>query len=116
MMDSEEKIIVVAGASGYLGKLMCDALLSRAQLEGRSLLIRGLVRRRAGQAPVTSPKGAPTVTTGQRLVIEPVDYDSDTPLPQTVSDWIPHQSSVMRRTIHGRSPACLSRRRAAGGG
>jgi hypothetical protein len=66
-MASPPLIIVVAGAQGTLGKLVCDALLSRARLEGRDILVRGLVRK--SRAPV--PTGS-----DPRLVIEPVDYAS----------------------------------------
>ena len=38
-------IIVVAGAQGNLGKLVCESLISRALREVRPLLVRGLVRK-----------------------------------------------------------------------
>jgi uncharacterized protein YbjT (DUF2867 family) len=72
MSHSERKVIVVAGANGRLGKLLCDSLLSRARAAGDSVLVRALVRKSSAH---TAP-GVPA-TADQQLVIEPVDYDSD---------------------------------------
>ncbi len=71
-MSNSQMVIVVAGAQGNLGKLVCEALLVRARLTGQDVLVRGLVRK--GRAPVSSPA---TGTADPRLVIEPVDYASD---------------------------------------
>jgi hypothetical protein len=70
---NDRKIIVVAGARGTLGKLVCDALLTRARAEGQPLLVRGLVRKSGAHA---TPDAAASPTQ-QQLVIEPVNYDSD---------------------------------------
>jgi NmrA-like family len=37
--------IVVAGANGNLGQLVCEALIKRAEMAGKKVLIRGLVRK-----------------------------------------------------------------------
>lgn len=65
-MQTEHKIIVVAGANGQLGSLMCEALQARAT---GPVLVRALVRK--GRA-----LPAPTPT----LVYEAVDYASDADL------------------------------------
>jgi hypothetical protein len=70
-MSEQAKIIVVAGARGNLGKLVCEALLSRARTTGQSVVVRGLVRKSGVHAaPAASASDA------QQLVIEPIDYDS----------------------------------------
>src|SRR5205809_467163 len=77
-MNDQKRIIVVAGARGNLGKLVCDALLSRARTDGHvPLLVRGLVRKSGGHATPATAAGAPTASAEQELVIEPVDYDND---------------------------------------
>jgi dihydrodipicolinate reductase len=73
-MNDRQKIIVVAGARGNLGKLICDALLERARNDGQAVLVRGLVRK--GGAHAVSAE-APASASGQQLTIEAVDYDSD---------------------------------------
>ena len=65
-------VIVVAGAQGNLGKLVCEALLARARLTGQDLLVRGLVRKGRSSASASASD-----TADPRLVIEPVDYASD---------------------------------------
>lgn len=67
------KKIVVAGANGNLGKLVCEALIARAEKEGQSVQVIGLTRK--GTANVTDK--VPFASTEQQLVIESVDYDSD---------------------------------------
>ena len=76
-MSNSQMVIVVAGAQGNLGKLVCEALLARARLTGQDVLVRGLVRK--GRTPAQSLASAATSTgtTEPRLVIESVDYDSD---------------------------------------
>jgi len=76
MSQTEKKIIVVAGAKGRLGTLLCDALLSRARAAGEPLLVRGLVRK-SGAHAATATAVAPG---DQQLVIEPVDYETDADL------------------------------------
>lgn len=84
-MSEHQKIIVVAGANGELGKLLCSALLARAKLEGQSLMVRGLVRKgRAGAAAASAHRCADGVV-GQALVLEAVDYRSDEDLARVCS-------------------------------
>jgi len=73
-MNNRQRIIIVAGAGGNLGKLVCDALLSRARSDGQPVLVRGLVRKSSAHA---ASADAPASSTEQQLTIEPVDYDSD---------------------------------------
>lgn len=74
-MALKEKIIVVAGASGALGKLVCDALVEKASQDGSAVLVRGLVRKSGSNSIVTAAsKGSATSTA--RLEIEAVDYES----------------------------------------
>lgn len=76
-MSEQRKIVVVAGANGELGKLLCNALLSCARMDGQSVLVRGLVRKgRTGDAAALPPR-APDGAAGQALVLEPVDYQSE---------------------------------------
>jgi hypothetical protein len=70
----ETKIVVVAGAKGNLGKLVCASLLSRARAAGQPVLVRGLVRKCGTNAMASAPE---QTASEQRLVIEPVDYASD---------------------------------------
>ncbi len=71
-MSNSQTVIVVAGAQGNLGKLVCEALLAQARMTGQDVLVRGLVRK--GRAPAPAPASE---TAEPRLVIEPVDYASD---------------------------------------
>lgn len=71
MSGSEKKIIVVAGANGRTGKLVCDALQSRSRAAEQPVLVRGLVRNGSSHAE------APASAGHQQLVFEPVDYNSD---------------------------------------
>lgn len=71
-MSNEPKIIVVAGARGNLGKLVYEALLSRARADRQAVLVRGLARKTG--APPTSE--SPSDAGSQRLTIVPVDYES----------------------------------------
>lgn len=80
-MNDRQKIVVVAGAQGNLGKLVCDALLSRARAEGEPLRVRGLVRK-SGAHAAAATSGAPAE---QQLTIEPVDYDSEDDLNRVCS-------------------------------
>ena len=82
MSHPEKKIIVVAGATGTLGKLVCDSLSSRAQGAGQPVLVRGLVRKSGTNATAFAPEGT---TSDQQLVIEPVDYASDDDLNRVCS-------------------------------
>ncbi len=76
-LQHHPKIIVVAGANGELGKLLCNALMARAKVDGQNLLVRGLIRKgRVGSAAV-SPDQPSDNAAGQALVLEPVDYQSD---------------------------------------
>lgn len=72
---SEKRIIVVAGAQGNLGKLVCESLMSRANAAGTPLLVRGLVRK-GGQHAAQSPREE-TASSDQEIVIETIDYDRD---------------------------------------
>jgi NmrA-like family protein len=76
-MNNRQRVIVVAGARGNLGKLVCDALLSRARTDGQPVLVRGLVRKSSAHAASAASPDAPASPTEQQLTIEPVDYDSD---------------------------------------
>jgi len=76
-MNDRRRIIVVAGASGNLGKLVCDALLSRARTDGQPVLVRGLVRKSRAHVASAVPPGGPASPPEQQLTLEPVDYDSD---------------------------------------
>jgi len=71
-MSNSQMVIVVAGAQGNLGKLVCEALLAQARLAGQAVLVRGLVRKGRSSAPTTASD-----TAEPQLVIEPVDYTSD---------------------------------------
>ena len=71
-MSNSQMVIVVAGAQGNLGKLVCEALLAQARLAGQALLVRGLVRKGRSSASASTSD-----TADPRLVIEPVDYASD---------------------------------------
>jgi hypothetical protein len=70
-------LIVVAGAQGNLGKLLCDALIARSLSEGRAVLVRGLVRKGGAHAGSASPGDVPTEASVPHLVIVPVDYEND---------------------------------------
>ncbi|MGB6546201.1 MAG: NmrA family NAD(P)-binding protein [Candidatus Acidiferrales bacterium] len=77
-MNNLQRIIVVAGARGNLGKLICDALLSRARTDGRPVLVRGLVRKSSAHAASADAPASPADRQlGIELAIEPVDYHSD---------------------------------------
>lgn len=67
------RIVVVAGAQGTLGKLVCEALLARARREGVPLEVRGLVRRSSAKAKGDEASAAPGP---QTLTLVPVDYAS----------------------------------------
>ena len=69
-------IIVVAGAQGSLGQLVCEALLARAQSQGKTVLVRGLVRKDKARTTATTPSGLPVAEADSGLKIEPVDYTS----------------------------------------
>lgn len=73
-MASNTTIVVVAGARGKLGKLICEELLTRAAKSHRPVIIRGLVRKESHHADFKSPDSR-TAELDQRLVIEPVDYN-----------------------------------------
>jgi hypothetical protein len=75
-MSERQQVIVVAGARGTLGKLVCDALLSRARAAGQRVLVRGLVRKSGANAAASTPP-APPSPAEQQLAIEPVDYASE---------------------------------------
>ena len=76
-MSNSQMVIVVAGAQGNLGKLVCEALLARARLAGQDLLVRGLVRKGHSSASASTSAATSTGAADPRLVIEPVDYASD---------------------------------------
>ena len=76
-MSNPQIVIVVAGAQGNLGKLVCEALLARARLAGQDVLVRGLVRKGRTSTPSSPTAAMPTGAADPRLVIEPVDYASD---------------------------------------
>jgi hypothetical protein len=69
---TQPSIIVVAGAQGNLGKLVCEGVIERARREGRSIEVRGLLRRTTSAAPPGAPIVDPAVH--QRLVFHAVDY------------------------------------------
>jgi hypothetical protein len=70
-------IVVVAGAKGNLGKLVCDSLISRARSEGRPIIVRGLVRKGSAHL-VSAPRYTSTeMVSKQHLTIEPVDYENE---------------------------------------
>ena len=71
-MQKEKVIVVVAGASGTLGKLVCDALVARGAREGRPVHVRALVRRKPGQASTAEDR----VPEGANVFTVPVDYDN----------------------------------------
>jgi hypothetical protein len=75
--DNTPLIIVVAGARGQLGKLICDSLVSRARSENRPVHVRGLVRKGGVNAVSVAPDDSPEQTSGQHLTIEPVDYGNE---------------------------------------
>jgi len=68
-MSQSPKIIVVAGASGKLGGLLCEAILERAKRDGEPVIVRALVR-----------KGRDNDRSTPNLTFEPVDYESDADL------------------------------------
>lgn len=68
-MTDQPKIIIVAGANGQLGRLLVDALQSRATIKGEKILVRALVRP-GRDLP------APTKT----LIWQAVDYSSQSDL------------------------------------
>lgn len=70
-------IIVVAGAKGQLGKLICDSLISRAHNENRLVQVRGLVRKGGINSVSATPGDSPEQASGQHLAIEPVDYGNE---------------------------------------
>lgn len=73
---SDPRIIVVAGAQGNLGKLVCEALLARAHRQGREVVVRGLVRKsNATQASKSSNERA-AERLPKELTFMPVDYQS----------------------------------------
>jgi uncharacterized protein YbjT (DUF2867 family) len=74
MSPPEGRIIVVAGASGKLGKLVCESLLARARTAGLPLSIRGLVRKSNTSSATSAPED---VSSEQQLLITPVDYAND---------------------------------------
>jgi uncharacterized protein YbjT (DUF2867 family) len=76
MSQADKRIIVVAGASGNLGKLVCESLVSRARAAGQSVLVRGLVRK-GGTKAATSAFASEDTSVEQQVVLEPVDYASD---------------------------------------
>jgi uncharacterized protein YbjT (DUF2867 family) len=65
-MSISQTVIVVAGANGNLGKLVCDALLSRARMEGQSVLVRGLVRKGRSHGHPASSEGPPLTPPSNR--------------------------------------------------
>jgi hypothetical protein len=67
-------IIVVAGAQGHLGKLVCESLISRARSEARLIQVRGLVRKGSTHSVSVTPDASPERGSEQLLTIEPVDY------------------------------------------
>ena len=73
-MSDSTKIVVVAGAQGNLGKLVCEALLARARAEGTALIVRGLVRNGSTKPGVSSPR-ADGDGSAQQLSLVPVDYE-----------------------------------------
>jgi hypothetical protein len=70
-------IIVVAGAQGTLGKLLCDSLISRARSEGRPVQVRGLVRKGDTNSVPVTPESSPEKDSERQLTIEPVDYGNE---------------------------------------
>ena len=68
-MSNSQMVIVVAGAQGNLGKLVCEALLARARLAGQDLLVRGLVRKGRTSAPSSTSAATSTGAADPRLVI-----------------------------------------------
>jgi hypothetical protein len=70
-------IIVVAGATGHLGKLICDSLISRAHTEGRLVQVRGLVRKGGVNTVLVTPYTSSDTVAEQHLTIEPVDYGNE---------------------------------------
>jgi hypothetical protein len=70
-------IIVVAGAQGTLGKLVCDSLISRARSEARPVLVRGLVRKGRAHSGSVIPDASGEKVSEQHLTIEPVDYGNE---------------------------------------
>lgn len=76
-MSNTNMIVVVAGARGNLGKLVCDALIARAKQQGRPILIRGLVRNDSSRDASVTQKGA---LNGQpedsQIITGAVDYAS----------------------------------------
>lgn len=71
---SSPRVVVVAGAQGALGQLVCEALLDRARREGIDLEVRGLARRKGGAPSVGAAAGGPGGR--QRLARVEVDYAS----------------------------------------
>jgi len=69
-------IIVVAGAKGQLGNLICDSLLSRARSEGRLVQVRGLVRKEGLHSGSVALDDQSAKASGQNLTIESVAYEN----------------------------------------
>lgn len=85
-MSGSATVIVVAGAQGNLGKLVCQALLARARDLGLDVVVRGLVRR-SGAAASPAPVDVNTSRgPGQHLLPWPVDYQSREELRHACAD------------------------------
>lgn len=65
--------IVVAGATGKLGKLITESLIERAKAAGQPIRVIGLERARGAN----STKTITTSSSEQQFIIEPVDYNNE---------------------------------------
>lgn len=75
ILTSPEKIVVVAGANGALGKLVCEALVEKATRDGSNVLVRGLVRKSIRNSAASAASTGDGSSTG-KLKIEFVDYEN----------------------------------------
>jgi hypothetical protein len=73
-------IIVVAGAQGHLGKLVCESLKLRAQNQSRPVQIRGLARKGGAHSGSVIPDSSGEKVSEQQLIIESVDYGNENDL------------------------------------
>ena len=69
--------VIVAGAAGNLGRLVCESLITRAKKAGQPVQVIGLVRAKATNTNSVPQGNNPTGSSVQELVFEPVDYNNE---------------------------------------